>query len=64
MFASKLQIDETLAESSIFSDMPFHDGARDQILKNKPGLSSFKWPIYVLTKTQEKLKNLNNLQKS
>jgi asparagine synthase (glutamine-hydrolysing) len=61
---SKLQIDETLAESSIFSDMPFHDGARDQILKNKPGLSSFKWPIYVLTKTQEKLKNLNNLQKS
>lgn len=51
----QLGIDDTLAESDLFGGDIFRKSARQKILNNTQGYDAFKWPLFVLEKTQQTL---------
>lgn len=48
-----MKFEETIGDSSIFSDLPFKPGTREKIM-TKP-FRKFVWPMYVLTKLHDQL---------
>jgi len=52
---SQLRIEEVIAESTIFDDLPFRPGARDLILKGR--MTKMLWPFYVLAQTQGQMRS-------
>jgi asparagine synthase (glutamine-hydrolysing) len=51
---SRLQIEEVIADSSMFEDLPFRRGARERILQDRS--SKILWAFYALALTQGQLR--------
>jgi asparagine synthase (glutamine-hydrolysing) len=52
---SKLRIEEAIAESSAFSDLPFRRNARDLVLAGR--MNKMIWPFYVIAKTHSQMQS-------
>ena len=60
IYEKKLKIEETLKESNFFNHFPFKKDIKKKLFNSKYGFNKFYWTLYCLSKTNDKLKKINN----
>ena len=58
-YEKKLKIKETLNESDFLNHFPFKKNIKNKIFDSKYGFKKFHWTLYCLSRTNNKLKEIN-----